>query len=89
MTKKSLKNIALCKSLLLRLDSTSCHLPHKVPEMFTFVRNPNYPGEMQTDKGLIVAPTAEGRLICSQPRRSANRVNYRAQDNAAMTLRQL
>jgi len=35
---------------------------------------------MPTDKGLI-APTAEGRLIRSQPRRSANRVNYRARDS--------
>jgi len=35
----------------------------------------------RTDKELIVAPTAEGRLIRSQPRRSANRVNYRARDS--------
>jgi len=36
---------------------------------------------MRIDKGLIVAPTAEGRLIRSQARRSANRVNYRARDS--------
>lgn len=54
-----------------------------------FMRDPNYPEEMWIDKELIVAPSVEGRLICSQLRRSANRVNYRAQDNTTMTLRQL
>jgi len=47
---------------------------------------------MPTDKGLI-APTAEGRLIRSQPRRSANRVNYRARDSddfaAAVTVTEI
>lgn len=41
------------------------------------MRDPNYPDEMRIDKKLIVA---KGRLIASQPRRSANRVNCRARD---------